>query len=60
MPLTKSGEKVMNAMMSEYGAKKGKSVFYASINAKKKGSKKWHKTGSYDSKAVKLARSMKK
>ena len=29
-------------MESEYGSKKGKSVFYASINKKKKGSDKWH------------------
>lgn len=42
MPLTKSGKKVLRNMRKEYGAKKGKSVFYASINKKKKGSKKWH------------------
>ena len=42
MPLTKSGKKVMSAMQSEYGAKKGKSVFYASINKGKAGSSKWH------------------
>jgi len=42
MPLTDSGEKVMANMTKEYGAKKGKSVFYASINKKKAGSKKWH------------------
>lgn len=35
MPLTKKGEKVMSAMTSEYGAKKGKQVFYASRNAGK-------------------------
>ena len=51
----------MNSMMSQYGEKKGKSVFYASINAKKKGSKKWHKkkSGMYDDKSVKLAKEMK-
>lgn len=32
MPLTNKGSKIINAMMKEYGAKKGKSVFYASIN----------------------------
>jgi hypothetical protein len=35
MPLTKKGNKIMGAMTSEYGAKKGKSVFYASRNAGK-------------------------
>ena len=29
-PLTKKGTKIMKAMKKEYGAKKGKSVFYAS------------------------------
>lgn len=42
MPLTKSGDKVMHSMQSQYGAKKGKSVFYASINKGKPGSSKWH------------------
>lgn len=42
MPLTKNGKKVMENMQKEYGAKKGKSVFYASINKGKPGSKKWH------------------
>ena len=41
MPLTKTGKKVMKSMKSQYGEKKGKSVFYASINAEKPGSKKW-------------------
>ena len=41
MPLTKSGMKVMRVMEKEYGHKKGKSVFYASINKGNKGSKKW-------------------
>jgi hypothetical protein len=45
MPLTKKGQKVKNAMIKEYGAKKGASVFYASVNkgtvkgAEKKGRK---------------------
>lgn len=42
MPLTASGEKVLANMEKEYGTKKGKSVFYASINKKKPGSAKWH------------------
>jgi hypothetical protein len=32
MPLTSKGKKIMGSMMKEYGAKKGKSVFYASQN----------------------------
>lgn len=32
MPLTEKGKKVLANMKKEYGAKKGKSVFYASIN----------------------------
>jgi hypothetical protein len=35
MPLTPKGNKIMADMKSEYGAKKGKSVFYASRNAGK-------------------------
>lgn len=35
MPLTKKGAKIKRAMMKQYGAKKGTSVFYASANAKK-------------------------
>jgi hypothetical protein len=35
MPLTKKGEKIRAAMHEQYGAKKGESVFYASINAGK-------------------------
>lgn len=34
-PLTKKGKKIMKAMRKQYGAKKGKQVFYASANAKK-------------------------
>ena len=53
MPLTKSGKKVMRKMKEEYGIKKGKEVFYASINKKRKGSSKWHgkskKPSGYDS-----------
>ena len=43
MPLSKTGTKVMHAMVKQYGAKKGKEVFYASINKGKTGSSKWHK-----------------
>jgi hypothetical protein len=32
MPLTAKGKTVLTAMDKEYGKKKGKSVFYASIN----------------------------
>jgi len=32
MPLTPKGKKIMAAMKSEYGGKKGESVFYASKN----------------------------
>lgn len=42
MPLTKSGKKVLSSMRKQYGGKKGKSVFYASINKGKAGSSKWH------------------
>lgn len=32
MPLTKKGNKIKRAMMKEYGAKRGSSIFYASAN----------------------------
>lgn len=32
MPLSEKGRKIMAAMKKEYGAAKGKSVFYASAN----------------------------
>ena len=35
MPMTAKGAKIIKAMKSEYGAKKGEQVFYASKNAKK-------------------------
>ena len=31
-PLTKKGKKVMKSMKKQYGAKKGKQVFYKSAN----------------------------
>ena len=43
MPLTSTGKKVIQNMKKEYGEKKGKSVFYASMNKNKAGSSKWHK-----------------
>lgn len=42
MPLTRSGEKVLSSMRTQYGAEKGTRVFYASINKGKPGSGKWH------------------
>ena len=60
MPLTKTGEEVMHSMMKQYGAEKGKSVFYASINAKKAGSSKWHgKKKRYSKDVVRMAKGMK-
>lgn len=35
MPLTKKGRKIMRSMKKEYGAEKGKRLFYASANKKK-------------------------
>jgi hypothetical protein len=32
MPITKKGHKILGAMEKEYGAEKGKHVFYASKN----------------------------
>ena len=32
MPLTRKGKKIKRAMTKTYGKKKGKKVFYASIN----------------------------
>lgn len=32
MPLTKKGMKIEAAFEKEYGAKKGKSIFYATVN----------------------------
>ena len=41
MPLTSSGKEVLQSMVKQYGAKKGKQVFYASENKKIAGSEKW-------------------
>ena len=32
MPLTAKGKKVLAAMKKQYGAKRGKEIFYSSIN----------------------------
>ena len=32
MPLTEKGKKILKSMKKKYGNKKGKQVFYASIN----------------------------
>jgi len=49
MPLTKKGQKIRTAMRSEYGGKKGDSVFYASINKGKiKGAERGGKIRSHD------------
>lgn len=43
MPMTEKGKKIMSAMKKQYGAKKGKQVFYASKNKGKiKGVEKKH------------------
>ena len=44
MPLTQTGKNVLGSMQSQYGADKGKQVFYASINKGKPGSDEWHRT----------------
>jgi hypothetical protein len=45
VPLTSKEEKILRSMTKQYGAKKGKSVFYASMNKEKFGAaaKKRHK-----------------
>ena len=41
MPLNKKGKQIMKSMKKQYGEKRGKQVFYASVNKKKiKGVKK--------------------
>lgn len=32
MPLTKKGQKILREMKKKYGAKKGKEIFYKSVN----------------------------
>jgi len=60
MPLTKKGEKIKRSMVKQYGTKKGKQVFYASINKGKAGSSKWHgKKKRYSKDVVRMAKGMK-
>ena len=42
MPLTDTGHKILASMKKQYGDKKGKEVFYASINSNKPGTSEWH------------------
>lgn len=42
-PLTKSGRKIERSMEREYGKKKGRSVFYATMKKKPKQTTKWHR-----------------
>ena len=50
MPLTKKGKKILGSMKKQYGAKKGKQVFYASEN---KGNIKGVTIGSHNKKKLK-------
>jgi hypothetical protein len=42
MPLTKKGEKILKNMKKNYGAAKGKQVFYSYINKYPGITKSWH------------------
>ena len=42
MPLTKSGKRIKAGFEKQYGSK-GESVFYATMNSKRKGTTKWEK-----------------
>lgn len=42
MPLSPSGDKVLASMKDQYGATKGKQVFYATANKKPELGRKWH------------------
>jgi len=46
MPLTATGKRVLASMKKQYGAKRGKRIFYASINMGKAGSEQWHLSSS--------------
>jgi len=46
MPLTKSGKSIEKSFEKQYGKKKGKGYFYATINKGKKGTEKWHRMAS--------------
>jgi len=43
MPLSRAGERFLMKMKRNYGDKKGREIFYASINKGKPGSNKWHR-----------------
>lgn len=45
MPLTKTGKEVLAAMTKQYGAKKGKEVFYSKAHSM---GAKWHSPDRYD------------
>jgi len=42
MPLTKVGKRIRRSFSKRYG-KRGTSVFYATMNTRKKATAKWHK-----------------
>lgn len=42
MPLTKSGNALLEKLKKFYNKDKGEAVFYGMIAKKKKGSEKWH------------------
>lgn len=45
MPLTNRGQQVLGNMQRQYGSKKGKQVFHASINKGNPGTEKLHTYG---------------
>lgn len=45
MPITTTGKKVLTNMVAQYGAKKGKQVYFASIVKGKAGASKWEGKG---------------
>lgn len=60
MPLSKSGKRVLRNMQKKYGKKKGKQVFYASMNKGVPGSSKWHLQSDTDPVAKKALKDIKK
>ncbi len=59
MPLSADGSKAMASMVEEYGEKKGKQVFYATMN-KKKMAGKWEHKKTYSKEAIEMAKRMKR
>lgn len=43
MPLTESGKRTLKSYQKQYGVRKGRNYFYASIEKKVPGSSKWHR-----------------